>query len=288
MKVLLSIVVMMLTVGSVQGLAQAREFTPVEHPDFVADYYPGDTSGRYGVMVLGGAEGGKPSELAQRLAAFGYPVLAVAYFKSPGLPAELEAIPLEYFSAPRAWLAAQPTSRSDAVLVAGWSKGAELALLLSANQAGYAGVLAIAPSHVVWAGILADWRKVPQSSWTLGGKPLSHVPFQGGEGVEGLFALYAHSLKNTAAVTAARIPVEKIQAPVLLLSGGKDAIWPAPVMADKICAQMGAQACTHKHFPDAGHLLTVDTELGGTLAANTQAQKEADRAMADFLQQLNQ
>jgi uncharacterized protein len=267
---------------------QAQQFTPVAHPDFVADYYPGVKQGSFGVMVLGGAEGGKPNALAQRLAGFGYPVLSLAYFNEQGLPNELEAIPLEYFTAPRAWLAAQQATRDDAVLVAGWSKGAELALILAARQPDYAGVVAIAPSSVVWAGILKDWQKVPRSSWTLADKPLAHVPFQGGEGITTLLALYENSLKNTKAVRSARIDVTKIAAPMLLLTGGQDEVWPSNDMASQICGQLRADQCRHVNYPMAGHLLDDEHVIGGTKIANAEAKAAANSELAAFLQRINQ
>src|SRR5581483_4943151 len=49
------------------------------------------------VLVLGGSEGGLPGFTSRMLAAHGYPSLALAYFKEPGLPQTLDRIPLEYF-----------------------------------------------------------------------------------------------------------------------------------------------------------------------------------------------
>src|SRR5262249_13143366 len=50
------------------------------------------------ILYLGGSAGGLPWYTAPALlAAHGHPVLALAYFSEPGLPPQLENIPLEYF-----------------------------------------------------------------------------------------------------------------------------------------------------------------------------------------------
>jgi hypothetical protein len=63
------------------------------------------------VLIIGGSEGGLSSPLlAAALAGHGYPVLTIAYFGAPGLPASLSRIPLEYFARRCAGCAASPGS----------------------------------------------------------------------------------------------------------------------------------------------------------------------------------
>ena len=69
---------------------------------------------------------------------------------------------------------------------------------------------------------------------------------------------HAASLTNTEAVGEALIGVENIYAPILLLSGGMDDVWPATEMASKICARVNAatsSSCTHINFENGDHLL---------------------------------
>ena len=115
-------------------------FTAVETSDFVAEYYPGTKSG-YGILLVEGAKGGMPDLLAQKIAAAGYPVLAVAYFKEPGLPEYLEELPLEYLQKPKQWLLEQAQTRDDGLVMVGWSKGAEFTLNTIARDADYKGYL---------------------------------------------------------------------------------------------------------------------------------------------------
>lgn len=63
------------------------------------------------MLVLGGSEGGDSVSVVDTagiLAAHGYPTLALAYFKEPGLPSALERIPLEYFARALRMLRRQP------------------------------------------------------------------------------------------------------------------------------------------------------------------------------------
>ncbi len=231
----------------------------VKTAEFVAQFYHADlTDDRPVVLVLGGSEGGLPDKLAQPIANAGYKVLSLAYFKAPKLPEELEKIPLEYFDAAINWLATHTDLQANGLTVVGWSKGAELSLLLASRDERINRVVAIAPSSVVWAGILKDWTQTPGSSWTLQGDELTHVPFRPSGEVTGLLDLYTQSLQNRADGGQADIPVENIKAQVSLMTGADDDIWPSPQMAESICQRMSKQrsgSCNHLNYPRLDHLL---------------------------------
>ncbi len=245
---------------------QSAQTYPVVGVPFDANYFDGGIDRNYGVIVLGGSGGGKADETAARIAAMGYDVLSLAYFDRdrPGtVPQTLELIPLEYFVAPKRWLMDRPTTRDDGVILFGYSKGAELALVLATSDTDYKGLIALAPSHVVWQGNPADLAEIMSSpsSWSRQGQGLPFVPYVSIEERDrlGYSNRHAASLSNEDAVARARIPVADIQAPVLLLSGGADAMWPATNMATEICATMrqtDAAACRHVSFDDGDHLLS--------------------------------
>jgi hypothetical protein len=122
-------------------------------------------------------------------------------------------------------------------------------------------VVAIAPSSVVWAGILKDWSKVPGSSWTYDGQDLAFVPFNPSGEVNGLLDLYTQSLENRADNGKANIPVQKISADVVLMTGENDEIWPSPTMAETVCEKMNARTkhkCKHINYQGADHLLNYE------------------------------
>ena len=267
--------------------AKEIKFESVKNVGFVADFYPSADKNKYGILVLGGSGGGKPTHLANKIARLGYSVLSLAYFKEEGLPAELEMIPLEYFDAPKQWLLDNKQTRSDGLIVVGWSKGAELSLLLASRDELYKGVIGIAPSSVIWPGILKDWSKVPSSSWSENSNPLPFVPFATGIEFKGVADLYEQSLKNKDAVSNAQINVASINSPTLLLTGGLDEIWPAEKMAKFSCDKMNLgrqiKICNHINYPNAGHLLDEKFIIGGSMEANAAANKSSTQQIRLFL-----
>lgn len=229
-----------------------------EDHGFVAHYYAqSPESLKQPIIVLGGSEGGIPTRLAQVIADNGFPTLAVAYFKEESLPEELEKIPLEYFEKAKNWLRHKHPEYNNLTLV-GWSKGAELSLLLASQDKAFNRVIAIAPSAVVWAGILKDWQKTPGSSWTREQQALPFVQFNPSGAVNGLLDLYSQSLANRQDGGKATIKTENIQGNVVLYSGGKDEIWPSNLMAEKVCQRMKRNklsTCEHVNYPALSHLL---------------------------------
>lgn len=277
--------------------------------NFAANYYP--TAGqsatkakKYGVIVLTGSAGGYATSYAKKIASMGFPVLSLAYFAkdirpipldhlelNPPLPDTLEMIPLEYFDAPKQWLADRAETRNDGVIIIGYSKGAELALVLAAHDPQYKGVIAVAPSSVVWSGIPNSPTPITSasSSWSLNGKPLAFVPYiardtfrNAGTGLYSILNWHIASIASVSdakAMEAAFIEVENIRSPLLLLSGGKDTVWPSNEMATYVCNRVNAikddGLCSHLNFENAPHL------LGDATA-------DADQEIARFLRLLNQ
>jgi hypothetical protein len=128
------------------------------------------TTRRSAVLAFGGSEGGTGTgiQVAEALAAKGYPALGIGYFGAPGLPT-LSDIPMEYFVTALRWLARQPGVDPHHIDVYGVSRGSEAALLLGADFPTLAGgVITASPSSVVNASV----EHFDRPAWTLGGKPL--------------------------------------------------------------------------------------------------------------------
>ena len=246
--------------------AQDISSNPVLDVEFDADYFAYGSEGKFGVIVLTGSGGGKANDTAGRIAAMGYDVLSVAYFDRAGsaiVPETLELIPLEYFSAPKKWLMERPKTRSDGVILYGLSKGAELALVLASFDDQYRTVVALAPSHVVWQGNPKDFSNIMSSpsSWSRQDKGLPFVPYISIEERDRLGFSNRHeaSLSNGAAVENARIRVENINGPILLLSGDMDKNWPSSRMGTEICETVntaGNASCNHIIYKAGDHLLS--------------------------------
>jgi esterase/lipase len=280
--------VLIFLLALVQPTVQAQDTEPtlVTSVSFDADHFASASNGRYGVIVLTGSGGGKANDTAGLIAEMGYDVLSLAYFDRAGsehVPETLEMIPLEYFDAPKKWLMERSNTRDDGVVIYGLSKGAELALVLASHDSDYKGVIALAPSHVVWQGNpknFSDLMSSP-SSWSWKGQPIPFVPYVSSEEKEsmGYTNRHAASLTNKVAVEKALISVENIDAPILLLSGGMDASWPAAKMGAEICSTVNSshdgKSCTLLIYEEGDHLLS-------------NYQSESFGAVAEFLQSISQ
>ncbi|MFD8722645.1 acyl-CoA thioesterase/bile acid-CoA:amino acid N-acyltransferase family protein [Streptomyces sp. NPDC059629] len=219
---------------------------------------------RPAVLVFGGSEGGNVSGAAAALlASHGYPALALGYFNLPGLPHALENIPLEYFTTAARLLAAQPGVDSRRILVMGYSRGSEAALLLADYYPDLIhGAVVYSPSAQVNGGF-PDYSTV---AWTKGGKPLP-------EGV---------------------IPLDHVSGPIMAIAGSDDKLWNSPVWARQIVQELDAAGDQHLHqaliYPNAGHgvgtfpylptgirsphpVTGKVSDLGGTRAGNAVAKE---------------
>lgn len=278
-----------------------RTPTAVRSADLIADLYLPDAPGAHpGVVVLGGSEGGLEGSgrLASALADEGFVALAVGYFGMPELPPQLVSIPLERFDVAIDWLRQQPQVAQQPIALLGASKGAEAALLVASARDDLAALVVGTPTHVSWQGLdMAKWADVP--SWTRDGQPVPYVRYDVQGSPWPLVEMYARSLRNEAAAQAARIPVEQIQAPAMLLSGGEDQMWPAFAMASAIvrdikAARPDAQV-EHLSYPEAGHLVLGRpfdpndpkvqriTQLGGTIDGNLQSRVDGWPRVIAFL-----
>src|SRR6202012_2745156 len=100
------------------------------------------------IIAFGGSEGGLDtiSAFTTSFTSHGYAVLALAYWKEPGLPQSLEGVPLEYFDRAIDWAKKQPGIAAPRIAVLGWSRGAEAALLAASRNKDIHAVVAISPS----------------------------------------------------------------------------------------------------------------------------------------------
>jgi dienelactone hydrolase len=261
---------------------------------FCRDAAPGR---RPGVILVGGSGGGIGWQrmMAKLLASHGYSALGLAYFDFEGLPSALEEIPLEYFGRAIRWMQESPFVDPERLAVCGVSKGGELALLLGASFPAIKAVVAYVPGSAVFQSIAPSWPMT--SSWSRDGKGLPFVPYDLATASSGadLLEIYQASLKNVKAVEEARIPVENIAGPVLLISARDDTIWPSTAMSEAVVVRLNAadhpHGVDHVAYENAGHSISrpVHTALvgnlrnGGTAAGNAHASVDAWRQLLGFL-----
>ena len=224
------------------------------------NYYPaGAQEQRPGILVVGGSEGGLHDQVdrdARALNREGYSVLAMSFFRGPGQRTQLALIPLEVFDSALDWLREQPLIDASRLAVVGMSKGAEAALLVAANRSDLVAVVAAAPSSAAWPGF--DWSKfrgLKESSWSLNGKGLPTLPYGRFSWSKGVRSIYEDGLAAASEHPEAMIPVERSEAAMLLICGGKDQVWPSCTMAEQVAsrARKHGGSVTILSYPDADH-----------------------------------
>src|SRR5258705_242652 len=120
----------------------------------------------------------------------------------PGLPESLRDIPLEYFVTAARFLRAQPGADPGGVVVNGYSRGSEAALLLAESYPDLVrGAILYAPNDSVGSSFPGGGN-----AWTNGGVPVPQTT----------------------------IPVTHVAGMVLAIAGGEDRFWRSAAQAQRI------------------------------------------------------
>jgi hypothetical protein len=273
-----------------------------------------------GVALFGGSEGGIDNSLspaAAALASHGCLALVVGLFGTPGLDEELIEIPLERYGEALRWLARHPATGGAPPAAVAISKGAEglLASLALDRAPPVSAAVAISPSAVVWQAVGEQGPVPGRSSWTADGEPLPFAEMDTEaamnemlrnallRGVDRrrhrptlLHLASTYRFDRVAPDSEQRIAAERIEAPLLLLSGEADELWPSTPMASALAARReGASATTEQHsYSEAGHLLRMPLipttgpwaegiAFGGTARGLAAAQADLGARIVEFL-----
>lgn len=266
-------------------------------------YLPAHTRPLPLLIAIGGSEGGLDimSSYVAGFALQGYAVLSLAWWKAPGLPQTLENVPLEYFDRAIAWARARPEIAKGRIGFLGWSRGAEAALLVASRNRDVRAVVGIAPSAYVWAGLNFANPAASKPAWTVAGAPLPYITpgrYQPGAPMAQMFT---GVLPTADGRPEAVIPAENIHAPVLLLSGSDDRLWPSNPMAQRVVERLRAHhftfAVEHKNYEGAGHSIFIgdpaappraengamNAFMGGSAEANVAARSDSWQRILGFL-----
>lgn len=269
----------------------AVEHHSVETADLAGELYlPGGDGPHPGVVVLHGSGGDPPLGVAGLLAAEGYAAFALQWLDHPTTPTDsLTAVPFSHVDRAATYLRDRSPVRDD-VGIWGISKGGELALQVGARQSWPAAVVAVSGSAIAMPG-----HEPEQSSWADGGEPvpflspptdpLAAPPTAPRDRIE--LMLDAASDEQLARATA---PFDAGSPPMLLLSGGADAVWPARRLCAPAVDRLAAAGVRvdHEAFPEAGHAILppyhpTTPRTGETTRGNHDAAVEGWRATRSFL-----
>jgi len=274
-------------------------------------HQPDESTRAPAILLVGGSSGGigwqdlMATELAQR----GFVALALAYVRMDDLPQDLERIPLEYFDRAIDWLSHQPYVDAARLGIGGVSKGGELALLLASMHPEIKAVAAFVPSGVVFQSITAAvaaaaYAQARQqaavgayfpktSSWAYCGMDVPFVAYGRVKNPRSVADFYLAGLEQADSLEPATIKVERINGPILLLTGRDDKQWPSTKLSEMIVKRLTAKRFPHEfeHFAyeDAGHLIASITtndviHLGGTRDGNNRAQKDGQWRFLSFFE----
>lgn len=218
--------------------------------------------------------------------------MALAYFGVSGLPPALERIPLEYVERALKYLRAQPDVDTARIGMGGVSKGGELTLLFASMRPEIHAVAAFVPSGVVFQSIADGYPRT--SSWTYHGRDVPFVPYGAVDRPANIAEIYRAGLEQASRETleAATISVERINGPLLLLSGRADTLWPSTMLCEMVVERLLGHAFPHpfEHvaYADAGHLISSirddATRRGGTVDGNARAQRDGRRRFLEFFE----
>ncbi|MFC4987337.1 acyl-CoA thioesterase/bile acid-CoA:amino acid N-acyltransferase family protein [Saliphagus infecundisoli] len=260
------------------------EFGPEDLSGVV--FEPAGSGPHPGVLVLHGSGGTLPTYSAALLAAHGFVAVALRYFGDDEVvPNDLKRIPLSYFDEAADRLRNRPDVTGERIGLVGHSRGAEVGLLLGAQRNWVGSMISYVGSGVIWD------TPTGAPAWVDDGEP---VPAISGEEkptlLEGQLDAADEDQRQ-----AATIPVEEIDGPVLLISGGKDPIWPARRTAqmeiDRLERADFEYAYDHLTYDDAGHFITPPYlpkshhVFGGTPGGMAEADADVWPTTLEYLQQ---
>ena len=183
--------------------------------------------------------------------------------------------------------------------VVGWSRGSEAATLLAATDDRVRVLVCYAPSAYSFPGLVPSGETVP--AWTRDGEPVAFVPPYDGiedDEDEPSVVRFRRTVERAASdeLDQARLPIEDVTGPVVLVSGGNDRMWPSVSFAETLVDVLEASGhgwpFVHLSYADAGHAIAAPYEstdegtlgeLGGTDAGTAYAAADAWRRVLEHL-----
>lgn len=216
------------------------------------------------LVFLGGSEGGmsmtnpRYEKQRQNYLDAGFALLVIGYFGLPDTPAGLDRIELHGVIEAISNTADNPAINAEKLAVIGVSKGAELALVMASRFTQISTVVSVVGSDTVFGS--PEWYST-SSSWSWQKEPLPFVPYP----LEAAIALMKGNYRRGHEIAMqelnnyplAQIPVERMRADVLFISGTADELWPSSEMSDRMMSRLQQHQykfhSQHLKIEGAGH-----------------------------------
>lgn len=235
------------------SLGIAKDF-PEKHGSVDTKLFVGKNNNQPLIIGFGGGEGGNAwasdywKKTRDEFLEKGYALLAIGYFGMPNTSQMLDRIPLDAIYHEITEAAKHPLINPKKLALIGGSKGAELVLNLASRYPAISSVIAIVPSHVSFPGITYTME---HSSWTFDGVEVPFVPAN--ERIipavltRDLHTAFSIMLEDEEWVDKARIPVEKINGSLMIISAREDEMWPSMMMSEQLVEKL-EQAQFRHHY----------------------------------------
>lgn len=222
------------------------------------------------VITMSGSEGGleHAGKLAKYLQDNGIPALALGYFKTKHSVKSLNKIELENIRSAIDWLKKQGYEK---VGIEGCSKGAEYAAAASIEFHDLTCVILKIPSWFYSEG-MDKTNPSGASSWSYKGEEIPFTPYKTRK-LPVMKEMMKNKEYNILAINTGKkvvpesiIPIEKIEAPVLMFSTEVDTIWPSKESCEKMEERLNANnfSYPHKHicFKHMSHMMLENCGKG--------------------------
>lgn len=237
------------------------------------------------IITFGGAEGSCLFDLGNRICNEGYDVLSLYYFKHKKLKKQLNNIDISFFEKVINYVKANNIDGSPITLI-GFSKGAELALLLT-QYYRVDNIVLYSPSAYIYQGVGGP-------SWKYKNRVIPYLKQFDGD-IKGFFAVIVkyilylpveyYSIQSRISEKVCQDDSEwiyktKINGKMLIFAGKSDAVWASARDARRL-KEYDNEHVDYYIFEGAGHFFSKyvyvgNMYLGGEISSNIEASIKSD------------
>lgn len=233
----------------------------LEKEGFMAHYYPGNRDTNIAIISVGGASCDEKTSIAMSgfLRRAGYNVLVLGFYLWKGLSKDLCAVPIDYVEHAVKWLKTE--QKIEKIAMTGASTGAGFTLNCAARIPEITCVIPVVPYDYVLEGTNSKYQRMNCAVYTYHGESVPYTDCemldQGilywlrmahkakGYGLK-RFMRWGYDFMEERLNPDSRIPVENMNADVLLLGVKDDDCWPSDVAVPRIVEVLKKNNYSHR------------------------------------------